>query len=72
MDVSACDLLQMVAAFTEREDTVMRNSIPASQRLPATLRFVAAGQAFEDLKFTAAIEPQTLSETPLPLKCPPW
>jgi hypothetical protein len=39
----------------------MRNSISASQRLSATLRFLATGQAFEDLKFTTAIAPQTLS-----------
>jgi hypothetical protein len=50
-------LLQKFVPFIEREYTVMRNSIPASQRLSATLRFVAAGQAFEDLKFTTAIEP---------------
>jgi hypothetical protein len=42
------DLLQMVAPFIERGDTVVRNSIPASQRLCATLRFVATRQAFED------------------------
>jgi hypothetical protein len=41
-------LLQMVARFIEREGRVMRNSIPASQRLSATLRFLATGQAFED------------------------
>jgi hypothetical protein len=33
------DLLQMVAPFIEREDTVMKNSIPASQR-----HFLAAGK----------------------------
>jgi hypothetical protein len=42
------DLLQMAAPLVERDDTVMRNSIPASQRISATLRFLAAGQAFED------------------------
>jgi hypothetical protein len=39
----------------------MRNVIPTSQRLSATLRFLVIGQAFEDLKFTNAIALQTLS-----------
>jgi hypothetical protein len=33
------DLLQTVAPFIEKEDTVMRNAIPARQRLSATLGF---------------------------------
>jgi hypothetical protein len=37
------DLLQMVAPFIEREDTAMRNSIPVSQRLSATLHFLTTG-----------------------------
>jgi hypothetical protein len=62
MNVSTySDLLQMVAPQTVKEDTVTRNSIPASQRLSATLRVLATGQASEDLKFTTAIAPQTLS-----------
>jgi hypothetical protein len=36
----------MVASFIETEDTGMRNSIPASQRISATLRFLATGQAW--------------------------
>lgn len=39
----------------------MRSSIPANQRPSTTLRHLAAGQSFEDLKFTTAIAPQTLS-----------
>jgi hypothetical protein len=61
----------MVAPFREREDNVMRNSIPTSQRLSSTLRFLATGQEFEDLKFTTAVERQTMSETPLFLMRPP-
>jgi 3-hydroxymyristoyl/3-hydroxydecanoyl-(acyl carrier protein) dehydratase len=51
----------MVASLIVKEDTFMRNAIPANQRLSATLRFLATAQAFEDLKFTTAIAPQTLS-----------
>jgi hypothetical protein len=47
MDVSTySDLLQMVAPLIVKEDTVMRNDILASQRLSATLRVLATGQAF--------------------------
>jgi hypothetical protein len=72
MDVSTYnDLLQMVAPFIKRDDTVIRNSIPPSQRLSATLRFLATGQALENLKFTTATAPQTLNGTPLFSMCPP-
>jgi hypothetical protein len=54
------DLLQMVTPFFEKQDTVMRNAIPASQRRSATLRFLVTGQAFEN-QFANAIAPQTLS-----------
>lgn len=40
----------------------MRSAIPANQRLSTTLRYLATGQSFEDLKFTTAIAPQTLSK----------
>jgi hypothetical protein len=45
----------------EKEDTAIRNAIPTSQRLSATSRFLITGHAFEDLKCTNAIPPQTLS-----------
>jgi hypothetical protein len=51
----------MVTPVFEKEDTVIRNAIPSCQRLSATVRFLCAGQVFEDLKFTNAIAPQTLS-----------
>jgi hypothetical protein len=71
MGVSTYDLLQMAVSFVEREGTVVRNSIPAIRRLSATLRFLATGQTFEDLKFTTVTEPQTLSGTPLFFMCLP-
>ncbi|KAL4149963.1 hypothetical protein QTP88_003814 [Uroleucon formosanum] len=39
----------------------MRKSIPASQRLSITLRYLASGADFEDLKFQSCIAPRTLS-----------
>jgi hypothetical protein len=41
-------------------DTVMRQAIPAEQRLIATLKFLATGRCYEDLKFTTGIAAQTL------------
>jgi len=38
----------------------MRDAIPPSQRLSITLRYLATGNAFENLKFTSAISPQSI------------
>jgi hypothetical protein len=51
----------MVTSFIEKEDTAIRNAIPISQRLSGTSRSLITGQASEDLRFTNAISPQTLS-----------
>jgi len=59
------DLLQITSTFIEKEETVLRNSTPNSQRLSAMLCFLATGQAFKDLKFKTAIALQTLSRTVL-------
>jgi hypothetical protein len=61
--------LQIIAPL-QKKRTVIRNNIPAKQRLSATLHLLVTGQAFEDLKFTATIVPQTLTGIPLFLMCP--
>ena len=38
----------------------MRDAIPLSQRLSITLRYLATGNTFEDLKFISAISPQLI------------
>lgn len=53
-------LLEMVRPNIEKQDSNMRQAIPASQRLSVTLRFLATGMDLEDLKFTCAIAPYTL------------
>jgi hypothetical protein len=58
--------------FMKRDDTVMRNFIPVSERLLATLRFLATRPTFEYRKFTVETEPQTLSGTPFFFTFPPW
>ena len=63
MDEAAFDnLLELIKPKIEKQDTVMRKAIPASQRLSITLRYVASGMDLEDLKFTCAIAPQTLEQ----------
>ncbi|XP_044750572.1 protein ALP1-like [Coccinella septempunctata] len=54
------ELLNKVRPYIEKQDTVMRKAITTNERLSATLRFLASGQSFEDLKFLTAISPQSL------------
>jgi hypothetical protein len=45
----------------KKKDKNKRSAITANQKLSTTLRYLAIGQRFEDLKFTTVIVPQTLS-----------
>lgn len=54
-------LLEMVEPFLQRQDTVMRNSLPVKERLILTLRYLATGRSFEDLKFSAIMSPAAIS-----------
>lgn len=54
-------LLQYVTPFIKRQDTVMRKSITPHERLTITLRFLATGRSYEDMKFSAVISPSSLS-----------
>lgn len=58
----------MVTPMIKKEDTVMRNSISAHERLSVTLRFLATGRSYEDLKFSAIISPQALGKN-IPETC---
>lgn len=53
-------LLSLVSPLIERKDTIMRKSISPHERLSATLRFLATGRSYEDLKFSTVISPQAL------------
>ncbi|CAH1963126.1 unnamed protein product [Acanthoscelides obtectus] len=53
-------LLSMVTPLIKKQDTVMRKAISPHERLTATLRFLATGRSYEDLKFTTIISPQAL------------
>lgn len=50
----------MVAPIIEKQDTIMRNAIPAHDRLLATLKFLATGRNYEDVKFSSIISSQAL------------
>jgi len=54
------NLLSLVAPLIRKNDMVMRKAISPHERLTATLRFLATGRSYEDLKFTI-ISPQALS-----------
>ena len=61
MDAPSFDeLLGLVAPLIRKEDTVMRSSISPSERLSITLRYLASGNSFEDLKFLTATSPQAI------------
>ncbi|XP_071051271.1 putative nuclease HARBI1 [Onthophagus taurus] len=56
------ELLHLVTPLIEKEDTIMRKAISPHERLSTTLRFLASGRCFEDLKFSAIISPQSLGK----------
>ncbi|CAH2088823.1 unnamed protein product [Euphydryas editha] len=55
-------LIQLVKPLIEKTNTVMREAISPFQRLAITLRYLATGNTFEDLKFSTAISPQSLGK----------
>ncbi|KAL5246308.1 hypothetical protein ACI65C_013716 [Semiaphis heraclei] len=62
------ELLQLVTPLIVKQDTHLRKSITPHERLTATLRFLATGCSYEDLKFTTIISPQLLGEI-IPVTC---
>lgn len=53
-------LLEKVRPLLEKQDTKFRKAISVHEKLSATLRFLATGRSYEDLKFSCAISPQSL------------
>ncbi|KAF0755153.1 protein ANTAGONIST OF LIKE HETEROCHROMATIN PROTEIN 1-like, partial [Aphis craccivora] len=54
------ELLNMITPMIEKQYTCMREPISPAQRLSSTLRCLATGVNFEELKFISAIAPQTI------------
>lgn len=57
---SYLNLLSLVTPLIKKKDTVMRQAISPHERLTATLRFLATGRTYEDLKYSTIISPQAL------------
>ena len=55
-------LLDLISPTIKKQNTLMRDGIPPEQRLIATLRFLATGRSYEDLKFSCKISPQLLGK----------
>lgn len=55
-------LLRKVAPLIEKQNTIMRDAIPSHVRLIATIRFLATGRSFKDLKFSMRVSPQALGD----------
>lgn len=56
------ELLEMVKPYITKTDTVMRKAVTAEERLLATLKYLASGREFRELKFSTSISSQLLSE----------
>ena len=56
------ELLDLVKPHITKSDTVMRQAVSAEERLVATLKFLASGREFRELKFSTSISSQLLSE----------
>ncbi len=55
-------LLNLVSPIIQKQDTMMRSAISPHERLTATLRYLATGRNYEDLKFSTLISPQSLGK----------
>lgn len=55
-------LLQLIEPKITKQNTKMRQSVTARERLIATLRYLATGRTYADMKFTCAISPQLLGK----------
>lgn len=56
------ELLSLVSPLIKHQDTIMRSAITPHERLSATLRFLATGRNYQDLKFSTIISPQALGK----------
>jgi len=57
-------LLLHITPLIKRQATVMRKSVSPHERLTVTLRFLVTGRSYEDMKFSTAISPASLSIIP--------
>ncbi|XP_049316669.1 uncharacterized protein LOC125779377 [Bactrocera dorsalis] len=55
-------LLSKITPAIQKKNTIMRDAITPNERLSVTLRFLASGQTYEDLKFLTNISAQCLGK----------
>ncbi|XP_063895455.1 uncharacterized protein LOC135118162 [Helicoverpa armigera] len=56
------ELLELVKPYVTKTNTVMRKAVTAEERLVATLKYLASGREFRELKFGTSISSQLLSD----------
>jgi hypothetical protein len=54
-------LINLISPRTEKKNAAMRDAVSAEGILSVTLRYLATGNSYQDLKFSTAIAPQLLS-----------
>jgi hypothetical protein len=63
LDVQTCyTLLDLIGPEIQKKNTVMREAVSAKERLAVTLRYLATGRNYADLKFSSIRSPQALSK----------
>ena len=56
-------LFSMVSPLIQKKkNTTMRQAVTLHERLTATLRFLATGRSYKDLKFSSVMSPQPLGK----------
>lgn len=54
-------LLKMVEPLIEKQDTVMRNAVPAKTKLEICFEFLASGDSYASLKYFFRVPKNTIS-----------
>lgn len=54
-------MADLIGPYIKKQDTCIRISIPASERLALTIRFLATGETFQSLSFHVRIGKATVS-----------
>ena len=63
MDPNTFDeLFQLIEANIAKQNTVMRDAIPAKVKLAVTIRFLSTGASYADLQYSFRIHKSTLSK----------
>jgi hypothetical protein len=58
------NFLSLVTPLIKKQGMIMREAATPHERLPATLRFLAVGRSYEELKYS--ISTKEISSVPLP------